>query len=300
LPLTTNGPYGPTLSECAVFKDPQIESQEKIAMLDACHRHLTDFFANYLPFTPTSRDIELFETDLRLVSPFIMKAALKEVASGTALRYRPISEWRKAIFKVYNRKVSEHAQLFPVFHSFETAFRSTVAVELEAFYQQSDWWMPVKKEMILSESSREEIQIHGRHIPRETVSLIKKLIGDIEYKDKIDVSTIADGYELLQLCSLNHIRELVIDHWSLFAARFIRRQQMSQKDFSAKFYRIMNARNDIYHHKSVAHLSNVVSTAEELLDSLNFSLRFATLEFATSTPKALQFKNPVLKRHNTW
>jgi hypothetical protein len=34
--------------------------------------------------------------------------------------------------------------------------------------------------------------------------------------------------------------------------------------------------------------------------SLNFSLRFATLEFATSTPKALQFKNPVLKRHNTW
>jgi hypothetical protein len=300
LPLTTNGPYGPTLSECAVFKDPQIESQEKIAMLDACHRHLTDFFANYLPFTPTSRDIELFETDLRLVSPFIMKAALKEVASGTALRYRPISEWRKAIFKVYNRKVSEHAQLFPVFHSFETAFRSTVAVELEAFYQQSDWWMPVKKEMILSESSREEIQIHGRHIPRETVSLIKKLIGDIEYKDKIDVSTIADGYELLQLCSLNHIRELVIDHWSLFAARFIRRQQMSQKDFSAKFYRIMNARNDIYHRKSVAHLSNVVSTAEELLDSLNFSLRFATLEFATSTPKALQFKNPVLKLHNTW
>jgi hypothetical protein len=106
-------------------------------MLDACHRHLTDFFANYLPFTPTSRDIELFETDLRLVSPFIMKAALKEVASGVALRYRPISEWRKAIFKVYNRKVSEDAQLFPVFHSFETAFRSTVAVELEAFYKQS-------------------------------------------------------------------------------------------------------------------------------------------------------------------
>jgi hypothetical protein len=161
--------------------------------------------------------------------------------------------------------------------------------------------MPVKKEMILSESSRDEIQIHGRPIPRETVSLIKKLMGDIEYKDKIDVSTIADGYELLQLCSLNHIKELVIDHWNLFAARFRRRgQQMSQKDFSAKFYRIMNARNDIYHHKSVAHLSNVVSTAEELLDSLNFSLRFATSEFATSTPRALQFKNSVEKRHNTW
>src|SRR5258708_33937554 len=71
-----------------------------------------------------------------------MEASLIEVRAGTlgyVLVYRP-SEWRAAIFKVYNRKVAEHAQLFPIFHSFETAFRSTAAVALERHYRHPRWW----------------------------------------------------------------------------------------------------------------------------------------------------------------
>src|SRR5258708_19319151 len=70
-----------------------------------------------------------------------MEASLIEVRAGTlgyVLVYRP-SEWRAAIFKVYNRKVAEHAQLFPIFHSFETAFRSTAAVALERHYRHPRW-----------------------------------------------------------------------------------------------------------------------------------------------------------------
>lgn len=270
-------------------------------MSDACNRYLTEFFTDYLPFTPTSRDVEMFKRDLRLVSPFIMLAALKEVSNAPALRCRPIPDWREAIFKVYSRKVAEHAQLFPVFHSFETAFRSTVAVGLEDFYKQNDWWMPVKNDLASTGAPRSHIHIHGRQISSDTTFLIKKIISDIELKSKVDLSKLADGYEFLEYCSLNHVKELILDHWHTFRVRFRRgKVPMSQRDFSAKFYRVINARNDIYHHKSVAGLKDVVNTAEELLDNLNYSLGFATHKIGSSTPKALNFNIPVGKRHHTW
>jgi hypothetical protein len=271
-------------------------------MSDACNRYLTDFFTNYLPFTPTSRDVEMLKRDLQLVSPFIMRAALKEVkATQPALRCRPISDWREAIFRVYNRKVAEHAQLFPVFHSFETAFRSTVAVDLEDFYKQNDWWTPVKNDLVATDAPRSQIHIHGRQISSDITFLITKIITDIELKSKIDVRALADGYEFLEYCSLNHVKDLILNHWHIFGGRFRRgKLLMSQKDFSARFYRVINARNEIYHHKSVAGLKHVVSTAEELLDNLNYSLGFATHKIASSTPKALTFNISVGKRHNTW
>jgi hypothetical protein len=61
---------------------------------------------------------------------------------GNILVYRP-NEWRAAISKVYYRKVAAHAQLFPVFHSFETASRSTVALQLEQHYFHKRWWRAV-------------------------------------------------------------------------------------------------------------------------------------------------------------
>jgi hypothetical protein len=99
---------------------------------DISYEFLTKFFTRYLPFTPTESQISDFQADLALVSPFLMEASLVEVTSGTlghVLVYRP-NEWRSAIFQVYHRKVAEHARLFPIFHSFETAFRSTIAIAL--------------------------------------------------------------------------------------------------------------------------------------------------------------------------
>jgi hypothetical protein len=101
-------------------------------MPTASHRVLLDFFQNHLPFTPTPGQIDQFERDLALVSPNLMRAALKEAHAGRAVQQGSFAQRRAAIFRIYYRKVAEHAQLFPIFHTFETAFRSTVAVELEA------------------------------------------------------------------------------------------------------------------------------------------------------------------------
>src|SRR4051812_38521994 len=110
-------------------------------MTDTSHEFLTKFFREHLPFTPTPGQVAHFEADLSLVSPFLMEAALIEVKNGTlgnVLAYSP-NQWRPAIFGVYNRKVAEHAQLFPIFHCFETAFRSKTAVTLEKHYQHKRW-----------------------------------------------------------------------------------------------------------------------------------------------------------------
>ena len=108
----------------------------------ASYRVLQDLFEHHLHFTPTASDIAQFEADLAVVSPSLMKASLVELSAGKSRLPIGRGAWRTAIYAVYNRKVAEHAQLFPVFHCFETAFRSNVAVTLEDHYKIPRWWGP--------------------------------------------------------------------------------------------------------------------------------------------------------------
>ena len=110
---------------------------------------LTRFFVEDLPFTPTARQIDVFLSDLGLVSPYLMAGSLKEVRAGivgSILVYRP-NDWRPLIFQIYNRKVAEYAQLYPILHTFETVFRSTVAVTLEDHYRHSRWWRGIYQQL---------------------------------------------------------------------------------------------------------------------------------------------------------
>jgi hypothetical protein len=68
----------------------------------------------------------------------------------------------------------------------------------------------------------------------------------------------------------------VTEHWSIFAPLYFQgRRPMTRKEFSAKFLNVREARNDIYHHKSLARMNNVVFSAEELLDRIGCSLSFS-------------------------
>jgi hypothetical protein len=131
-------------------------------MTAATQPYLIDFFTNHLPFTPTPSQIALFESDLSIVSPYTMRDALKEVARGTTFKYRPLEDWRVGIFEIYNRKVAENAKLYPVFHTFETAFRSTVAVRIEEYYGVPDWWSPA---VLAHRSGSQSMTINGVSLP---------------------------------------------------------------------------------------------------------------------------------------
>jgi hypothetical protein len=264
---------------------------------------LTRFFVEDLPFTPTARQID--ESDLALVSPYLMGDALKEVkagAGGRAIMLRPV-EWRPQIFTVYNRKVAEHAQLFPVFHTFETAFRSTVAVTLEDHYRHPRWWRGIYEALRKGHSAKSIAQVSGVSISKDAAHLIGQIIYAIDGESfqKGTIERCSNGFEILELCELIHLRKLIENHWTIFSRRFTRRgAPMAVINFREKFDLVRNARNDVYHHKSAAKISNVVATVEELLDYLDCALRFIYQRIKASTPIAPEFVYTIEPRHDTW
>jgi hypothetical protein len=266
---------------------------------------LTRFFVEDLPFTPTARQIDLFQSDLSLVSPALMQAALKEVKEGTlgyVLVYRP-TEWRSAIFQVYNRKVAEHAQLFPIFHTFETAFRSTITATLEEHYRHARWWRPIYNQLRRGADASAITKINGVLLSRDAAHLIERLIYEIDGEsfERDIVVGLNNGYEFTEHCDLIHIRQLVDKHWNIFSNRFRKgSSRLTWNAFRNKFDRVREARNDVYHHKSVARLTDVVASAEELLDYLNCSIRFVYDKVDCAVTTAPRFVIPIEARHNTW
>jgi hypothetical protein len=270
-------------------------------MPDISYEFLTKFFTNYLSFSPTSNQIEDFQADLTLVSPYLLEASLIEVKAGTKgylLVYRP-NEWRPAIFTVYNRKVAEHAQLFPIFHSFENALRSTVAVVLEQYYGHPRWWRAIFEELRRGGRAKNISQVGCKPITRHAAFRIGQIILEIEGKNFPGgpIDRMSNGYEFMHDCHLSHIRQLIEEHWSVFSPRFA---PLTMADFTAKFERVREARNTVYHHRSLSGMSDVVSAAEELLDRLNFSLQFVHNKISECQPAKLSFAITTNKRHRTW
>lgn len=266
---------------------------------------LTRFFVEDLPFTPTARQIDVFLSDLGIVSPYLMAGALKEVRAGivgSILVYQP-NDWRPLIFQIYNRKVAEQAQLYPIFHTFETAFRSTVAVTLEDHYRHPRWWREIYGALRKGQPAKSITRIGGVSISKDAAYRIGQIIFAIDgdqFQRNV-VNNLKNGYEFAERCDLAHIRQLIEEHWQVFSPKFIQQtKRLTQSAFNAKFERIREARNDVYHHKAVARLTNVVATAEELLDYLNCSIGFVYSKITSATPTALQFATPVQPRHNTW
>jgi hypothetical protein len=266
---------------------------------------LTRFFVEDLPFTPTARQIDLFHADLSLVSPYLMAASLKEVKEGTlgnVLVYRP-DEWRAAIFTVYSRKIAEHAQLFPIFHTFETSFRAMVAVTLEEHYRHPRWWRAIYDQLRTGGDPKAVTQISGVPLKRDAAHLIERIIYAIdgEFLQKLQVDRFANGYQLTECCDLIHIRQLIDKHWAVFSPLFTKgRTKLTLQSFAAKFDRVREARNDVYHHKSVARVANVVATAEELLDYMNCSVAFACRKISAASAAKLAFTIPIEARHRVW
>ncbi len=273
-------------------------------MADTSTEFLIDFFVNYLPFTPTSGQVDDFRRDLSLVSPYLMKAALVEIKNGSVgKKLQSGKDWRPAIFQVYNRKVAEHAQFFSIFQSFETAFRSTAAVTLEEHYRSSKWWTYIYETIRKGNAARSVTTLCGKPIATDTAHSIGELIFAIDGENfqRNIVGRCNNGFQFLEHCDLAGIARLIENHWSIFGPKFERgKNRLSLDHFKKKIKVVRDARNDIYHHKSIARMTDVVKHAEDLLDYLNFSLQFAFEKIENSAPQLPRFVFPISARHRTW
>lgn len=264
---------------------PTAVQVKKNHMPAASHRVLQDLFENHLHFTPTVSDIAQFETDLAVVSPSLMKDSLIELSVGRSQVPIGRGAWRTAIYAVYNRKVAEHAQLFPAFHCFETAFRSTVAVTLEEHYRIPRWWGPSTTEH-RGGAIASTIGV-VQSVPRLRLRAILLLVTDLTEKSRLDVTAFQDGYQLLGHSTLGQIRRLVDTHWTLFKDRFVvRGQPMAPTAFHIKFDRVEKGRNAVYHHRSLEGMADVYEAARELLECIGFDLPTVHGKIAATKCKA--------------
>jgi hypothetical protein len=285
------------------LSSPSFQNPTELDMPAASFRVLSQFFQEHLHFTPTPGQVELLESDLALVSPDLMEAALKEVSESHALAARHVKEFRGIIFRVYNRKVAEHQQLFSIFHTFETAFRSTVSVNLEAYYGRPDWWAVIYHALRKGASTRTVPRIGCRSLPKDTAHLIGEIIYyiDGEALQRNRIPKLPDGYALTQHCKLSHIGKLVTEHWCVFQAQFVHgARKLTLTDFRDKFRRVCDARNEVYHHRSFNGMTKAVLSAEELLDRLDYSLGFVYQKIASARVLAPKFAIAIETRHHAW
>lgn len=199
-----------------------------------------------------------------------MDASLREVAASQKLKYGRASDWRKALFEVYYRKVGEHAQLFSVFHCFETAFRSYAAVTLEGHYTLVRWWEPIGNELQKGLPAGGVTSIQGQLVSKDAAHAIGNAVQSLI--DSNTYSAVRNGYEFAECCKLSHIGAIVLEHWPVFGPQLNAHRKLTKADFKAKFRRVREARNDVYHHKSFGGMRDVYETAEELLDCIDCSL----------------------------
>lgn len=240
----------------------------------ASYRVLSGFFTTHLNFTPTQADIDQFERDLAVVSPSLMRDSLIELSQGRSAKPAGQGQWRGAIYAIYNRKVAEHAQLFPVFHCFETAFRSRIAVTLEDHYSTPRWWSA----MATAHRSGQDFRATTRigvidPVPSDRRRAIFLLADDLT-RAGVDVMAFDDGYELLEKSTLGQTKRLLETHWPLFRGFFVSPtgQQMKPEVVIAKFEKVRAARNNVYHHLPFAGMTDIYDTADELLTCLAFKL----------------------------
>jgi len=141
-------------------------------------------------------------------------------------------------------------------------------------------------------------QVGGIPLTRRRAAVIGKIIRVLD-NDTLDACT--NGYEFMECCDLGHIKMLIEDHWSVFSSKFWSPPPpLTSTNFTERFERLLNARNDLYHHKSLPRMAGVVSAAEELLDRLDFSLGFVFDKITSCNPTPPSFSVPVERRHRTW
>lgn len=271
-----------------------------------CSRRLLQrMFEEDLHFTPTPGQIEAFLADLRVVSPTLMYASLREVASSKRTGNR---EMREAIFQVYHRKLAEHAAMFPIFHVFENAMRSVMAHALEDCYvagsQQPDWWRPIEGSILNGSPMPRIIHIpSGRKIKQEALAAVKDLLSVALRREggPQAVASATDSYGLLALGDMRHTQALIQSHWGAFTSYFVVSKvgaaPITSSNFIEMFDKIRRTRNAVYHHTSIGDLKKTVELAERLLDRLDVSLAHVWREVSAARPMQIPLSIPLQERH---
>lgn len=208
----------------------------------------------------------------------LLKHSLKEL-KGYARRPNP-ADLLPRLHRVYHRKLAEQSGLYAVFHILESAYRSRLAIWMEAHYGTQTWWEPVLQRLRDRDrygSSATMDRINGVPISNGAVRAMENMLKNVE-GERLDRGILsgASGYEVLSHAKLSDIEELIHEQWAGFKSQLHdtlkNGKPLDQGIFRGKFKRVRDARNVAYHHREVAQRTDIISTAEELLDFIDVHL----------------------------
>jgi hypothetical protein len=254
--------------------------------------------------SPSSQDVSEFEQDLEKVELLLMDQALVEVNASGTMGGRPTDEARLTVMRVYCRKVAEQATLFPVFHTFESAYRSALGRWMEAHYGDAQWWGPIDRKLASGQQAITVTAINGVPLPsnaaRDIGRMLERIEGNYTHRNG-KVARLATGADVLREAILADVQNLILDHWSAFSKHLhvprAPRPAASKRAFEDQYTKVREARNTAYHHKPVANRPDVVRAVENLLDYIDVDLVSALDAAELTSIRPYQRAIPLEARH---
>ncbi|WP_343698943.1 hypothetical protein [Caulobacter sp.] len=256
---------------------------------------LLDTFRYRLGGTRPVLEVERFEADLYRSNHALMKAALLE-AQSIAARLGPAKDVRAAVLALYDTRLAEIAQMFPVFFVFESAYRAFTAARLTAVYGDDLWWDPVRQALLAKSDPQSVPALGGRPAKRDVIDALSHLLKGL--KDP-GMRQLRGTYDLLEAGTLTHVGRLISSHWTDIEPVFSQSGPLplTSANFSDQFNKVRNARNDAYHHRLIRDRVKVAAIVERLLDLLDVHLGDRLDRLAKVQVAGLPVHVPQVPRH---
>lgn len=238
----------------------------------------------------------------------IFAKALAEV-KGVALKKGNV-DIIPHLHRVYHRKLAEQASLYPIFHIFETSYRSFLAFWMEDYYGTGEWWKEHYDRLVWIEANRSKVappridEVNGKPIANRVSFAIENFVSNVAGPQlSSDHLMGVPSAAIFSRSKLSDLEALIEEQWpqisSSFPTTFPNGMVVTQNGFVTKFRYVRDARNTSFHHREVSARAMVMSIAEELLDMIDVHLGTTLEHINHSTPKRLPSSIPQTSRHRT-
>jgi hypothetical protein len=272
-------------------------------------RILNELLANDLKANPSQNQIDAIEKFLPGANLQLLRHSLKELR---AVAQRPApNDLCGLLHRVYHRKLAEQAALHPVFHVFESAFRTWLSLWMESHYGLTKWWDTVLQDVQASLApgaltrTQPLLVINGRSTTSETARVLRNLIRNVE-GDGLNQNALikcSDGHDVFSLAKMSDIEEMIFHHWPDLKSGLPKTlpdgAPLDHSVFKDMFRRVRLARNLAYHHKEISDRKVIFDLAERLLDLIDVHLGDALESVANSVVKNHPFSIQCAVHHRS-
>lgn len=249
------------------------------------HVDVAELLGEFLMFTPHAADTDLFQADMLILNPALLKDSIKECKATSNIDRKPGMAQRGEIHRVYARKAKELAALYPFIFSLENCLRQTAAAHYGKVFGTDTWWTLIRDkianeqtatDMLVDKTGRKKLQ--GVQVTPKFVAQLFRTFDDMTDKQwntlQGDENGLIDEYYMcLSLGSLFH---LIDADWSLARGMFVSDgdlgRTLRKADLTNWFKTIREARNELFHSRPIGDVAKVARACENTLDKLGFHL----------------------------